>query len=250
MDSMNETGEQQATFPRRGTDYTPLPKGKHDGRVVSHAVQTIRATPEQVFNIYTRPELLPTWQEGVVSVTPTGANTLHWVMQDPGSEKQFEYDSEVLESVPSARHTSRVTSGPFESTTEMVTFEADPNGRGTIVTLVSDYKVPGGFITNALGSLFTRSPEQLTIENLRHLKQLMESREIPSVEGQPAGPRGIMGKWKQLLMGENIAPPPGTADRARPQDLPTEGSTTSSALLGMVLAVAGLAAWYGVRRLL
>ncbi len=241
--------QQQPTFPRTGSNYAPLPRGKGNGRVLAHAVQTIRATPEQVFHVYSRPELLPTWQEGVISVTSTGENTLHWSVQDPGTGTPLDFDSEILEAIPGKRHVSRVTSGPFESTTVTLTFEEEPNGRGTVVTLVNDFRLPGGVLANAVGAFVSRSPEQSTIENLRHLKQLMESREIPNVEGQPAGPRGVIGKWKQFLMGENMPKPPGTSDRARPQDMPIEKAGSNPLLLGSVAALVGLATWSVVRRL-
>ncbi len=249
---MDDTATQpeQATFPRAGSNYAPLPRGKRDGRVLAHAVQTINASSDQVFQIYSRPELLPAWQEGVVSVTVTGENSLHWVMQDPGTGKQIEFDSEVLETVPGQRHVSRIVNGPFETTTVMFSLEENAYGKGTVATLVGDFKVPGGIVGNAVAAVVSRSPEQTTIENLRHLKQLIESREIPSVEGQPTGPRGIVGKWKEFLMGENMAPPPGTTDRSRPGDLPRDaGGNTTAILLGSVAVAASLAAWFGVRRL-
>lgn len=242
---------QASTFPRSGNTYAPLPRSKGDGRVVAHAVQTINATPEQVYQVYARPELLPAWQEGVVSVTPTGENTLHWVMEEPGTGKQIEFDSGIVEALPGVRHVSRILNGPFESTTDTITFEASPNDRGTVVTLVSDFKVPGGLVGNAVAAVVARSPEQLAIENLRHLKQLIESTEIPSVEGQPAGPRGVVGRVKQFMMGENLPTPPGSSDRARPRDLPeaAAGHDNSAMVLGGVAALIALSAWYGIRRL-
>ena len=244
------TGQGAAVgFPRAGSNYQPLPREKGRGRVVAHAVQTIHATPEQVYQVYTRAELLPAWQEGVVSVTATGENTLHWVTEEPGTGKHLEFDSEIVEAIPALRHVSRITSGPLESTTDTVHFEPNAYGRGTVVTMISDFKVPGGLLSNALAAVASRSPEQITIENLRHLKQLIESTEIPSVEGQPAGPRGVMGKWKQFLMGENLPTPPGTSDRARPQDLPGAADHDNTAMvLGGVAALVALGAWYGLRR--
>ena len=161
----------------------------------------------------------------------------------------MEFDSEILEAVPGVRHVSRITSGPLETTTDTMTFEESPNGRGTIATMVSDFKMPGGAIANAVAAVVSRSPEQITIENLRHLKEMIESHEIPSVEGQPAGPRGIMGKWKQFLMGENMPTPPGSSDRAQPRDLPgQQAANLNGAVLGGVAVLAGLATWYGIRR--
>lgn len=213
---------QDVRFPKTGHAYAPLPNSSEGNRVQAHAVQTIAATPEQIYNVYTRIELLPTWQEGVVSVERTGDKTLHWVMQDPGTGKQFEFDAEELETVPGKRHVSRVTSGPTAGTTEIFTLEPHPAGRGTIVTLLTDYVLPGGAVANALSAAISRSPRNIVIEDLRHLKELIESGEIPTVEGQPAGRRGISGKLKQFLIGENMPTPPGTSDRARPQDMPAK----------------------------
>ncbi len=243
--------EIQVTFPRKGSDYVPLPRGHKDGLVQGHAVQTINAEPEHVYAVYSKLEMLPTWQDGVVHVTPTGENTAHWVIQDLGSGKQVEFDSEITEAVPGVRHVSRIVNGAFEGTTDTVTFAAHPAGRGTMVTWVSEFHVPGGVIGNAVAAVASRTPEQMLIENLRHLKQLIEAHEIPSVEGQPAGPRGVMGKWKQWLMGENLPVPPGTSDRARPRDMPAADESSGMPLkVAGVAIVAGAFAWYGIRRLL
>lgn len=216
------------TFPKKGAIWQPLPKGKQGKQMAAHTVQTIDATPEQVFNLYTRIEALPIWQEGVVSVERTGPKRLHWKMQDPGTGTHFEFDSVELESVPGKRHVSRVTSGPTAGTTETLTLAPHPAGRGTVATLVAEYTLPGGWVTKAVAAVVSRTPAQVLIENLRHLKELLEAGEIPTVEGQPAGRRGMSGKLKQLLYGENMPTPPGTSNRARPEDLPSNASQKPS----------------------
>lgn len=230
---------QEVRFPKTGHAYAPLPSSKEANRVQAHAVQTIAASPEQIYNIYNRIELLPTWQEGVVSVERTGDRTLHWIMQDPGTGKQFEFDAEELELIPGKRHVSRVTSGPTTGTTEIFTLELHPAGRGTIATLVSDFTLPGGGLTSALSAVISRSPTQVVIENLRHLKELIESGEIPTVEGQPAGRRGISGSLKRLLLGENMPTPPGTSDRAKPQDMP-KGNFLGTGISTQTITTVGL----------
>ena len=232
---------QEVKFPKTGHAYAPLPNSSEGNRVQAHAVQTINATPEQVYNTYASIELLPTWQEGVVSVTRTGDKTLHWVMQDPGTGVQTEFDAEEIELVPGKRHVSRVTNGPTAGTTDILTLEPHPAGRGTIATMVADLTVPGGAISNAISAVVSRSPRQIVIEDLRHLKELIESGQIPSVEGQPAGRRGISGKLKRLLLGENMPTPPGTSDRARPQDMPRK-NILGTGLSPQTLTTVGLVA--------
>lgn len=239
------------SFPKQGSIWQPLPKGKHGKQMAAHTVQTINATPDQVFNLYTRIEALPIWQEGVVSVERTGSKRLHWKMQDPGTGTPFEFDSEELESVPGKRHVSRVTSGPTAGTTETLTLQPHPAGRGTIATLVCEYTLPGGYATKIVAAVVSRTPTQVLIENLRHLKQLLETGEIPTVDGQSAGRRGISGTLKRLLYGENMPAPPGTSNTARPQDLPQKnsqkispwlkilGTTAAIAVFGILLYIEG-----------
>jgi uncharacterized membrane protein len=241
--------ETVVTFPRKGADYVALPSDSSKERVSAHAVQTIAAGAEEIFNLYSRAEAIPVWQDGVISVTPIEGGKHHWIMEDPTSGSQIEFDSEVLIATPGVRHVSRIVSGPFTGTTDTITFEAHPHGRGTVVTWISDFFLPAASLSNALAGLISRSPKQAVIENLRRLKQLMESGQIPSVEGQPAGPRGITGTWKRFLLGENIPPPPGTSDRAQPRDMPQHENTHTAWMLASVAVVAGATAWYGLRTL-
>lgn len=234
------TSTTQPKFPKQGSTWKPLPRGKQANRVQTHAVVTINASPEQVFNTYARAELLPTWQEGVISVERTGAHTLHWKMEDPGTGKQFEFDAEEVEVSSPRRHVSRVTTGPTAGTTATLTLHPHPAGRGTIATMVDDFTLPGGAFTNAIGALVSRSPQQITTENMRHLKELLESGEIPTVEGQSAGTRGITGKLKRYMIGENMPTPPGTRESARPEDLPSK--TSGSFLSSKTFAVASIIA--------
>ena len=245
---MAETVE--VTFPRTGSDYVPLPRGSEGNHVHAHAVQTIGATPEQVYALYARPESLPTWQEGVVSVTTTGEKTLHWILQDPTTGARTEFDAEIVEAVPGQKHVSRVLNGPSAGTVDTLTLSEAPAGRGTVATWVTDFHLPGGVLSKTIATALSRGPEQIVIENLRHLKELLEAGEIPSVEGQPAGPRGVMGKWKEFMLGENMPTPPGTSERARPQDLPDEASGTNAWVAGGVAVVAAAGAWWGMRKLI
>ncbi len=159
--------------------------------------------------------MIPRWQEFVISVEPVSDKLSRWVIGDPEDDdsKRLSFDSELTQDVPNERISWSSISDELEMA-GTVTFVASPEGRGTIVTLIHTTKLPGGVFGKAFASLGKRGPKQVVIENLRHFKQLAETGEVPSVKGQPHGPRGISGGFKKWMYGETNATPPGTSDLA------------------------------------
>ncbi len=239
----------EARFPMRGQNYEPLPSGKSGSRIQTHAAQTINATPDEVYNVYAEPRMLHLWQEGIISVTETGKNKLHWVAEDPGMRKRHEFDSEIVETARGRKHVSRITSGPLKGSTYTALFEEHPAGRGCIFTMIGDFHVPGGRFSNALAGAISRNPERILVEDVRHLKQLLESGEIPRVDYAVAGPRGASGKVKQFMLGEHLSVPPGTSDRPQTMDLRSvrdgseKSSAASTAIFIAVPVIAAAAIW-------
>jgi uncharacterized membrane protein len=68
-----------------------------------------------------------------------------------------------------------------------VRFQPAPSDRGTEVKVVMEYNLPGGALTATLAKLFGEEPEQQIGDNLKRFKQLMETGEIATTEGQSAG---------------------------------------------------------------
>ena len=199
----------------KGGVYSPLPNDVKEGKLRAHAMQTILVAPHALYELWHDVESAPLWMEYLVSVNITGAGTSHWVFGNPEEKdgKRLEFDSEVVADEPGVRIAWKsITEGIDES--GEVTFKENSNGRGTLVTLREFDRLPGGAVGNAVASLTMRSPNQMVIENLRHFKQLAESGEIPSVEGQPSGPRGFSGSLKSKLYGQNNPTPPGTSSEA------------------------------------
>ena len=199
-----------------GRRYVPPPSRGPEGEITGYAVQTINADRQALYTLWRDYRSLPLWQEYVVSVTPVGggveSSRSHWVLGDPTEPngKRVEFDSELTEDVPGEKLAWTAVSGDVDQSGS-VTFAPAFNGRGTLVTLIQNTKVPGGALGNAFAALAKRGPRQIVIENLRHFKQLAETGEIPTVEGQPNGPRGVQGKAKQWMYGENNPTPPGTS---------------------------------------
>ncbi len=201
------------SFPKTGSTYTPLPEKDEQGRVVASVVQTIQAEPEQLYRLWSDVTLFPRWQERVISVTQTGRGRSHWILgnhEDPDG-KRFEFDSEIAEDLPGRKLAWQSVSEEVDLS-GAVTFIEAPSGRGTLVTLTQVFKVPLGLFGNAVAAVTKRSPRQIVTEDLRHFKQLAESGEIPSVKGQPHGPRGVSGEIKEWMYGETNPTPPGTSE--------------------------------------
>ena len=196
---------------QQGDVYVQPPMKGDDGEVIGRSVQTIGRDAEALYAMWSDVESIPRWQEYVVSVTPISERVSHWVMGNPEDPdgKRVEFDSEVTESIPGRRIAWRsITKDVDQSGT--VTFEETP--RGTRVTLTQASKVPGGALGNAIAGFAKRSPRQIVTEDLRHFKEMAETGEIPSVKGQPHGPRGLTGSIKKWMYGETNPTPPGSSE--------------------------------------
>ena len=56
------------------------------------------------------------------------------------------------------------------------------------------YNPPGGKLGAAFAKIFGEEPNQQVHEDLHRFKQLMETGEIPTTRGQPAGRRSLLGR--------------------------------------------------------
>jgi uncharacterized membrane protein len=183
--------------------YVPVPENS-DGKIRVRTTAVIQVGAEALYAIWRNVEAAPQWQEQVIRVASTGATTSHWVMKS--NEKRIEWDSEVMIDEPGKRIAWRSTGGESDNAGEVI-FEKAPGGRGTMVTVVQEFRM--GKIASAWETLVGRNPKQAVIENLRHFKALAETGEIPRTQGQPHGDRGVIGKLKESAYGEKTKTPPG-----------------------------------------
>jgi uncharacterized membrane protein len=184
--------------------YLPPPEDK-DGKVWVRTSAVIQADPQALYALWRDVEAAPQWQEQITRVTRTGERTSHWVMQK--DDKTIEWDAEILADEPGRRIAWRSTGGDLDQAGEVV-FDPAPTGRGTMVTLLQEFKLSK--IALAWESMTDRNPKQGVIENLRHFKALAETGELPRTQGQPHGPRGTIDGGKSSAYGETIPVPEGT----------------------------------------
>jgi uncharacterized membrane protein len=183
--------------------YLPPPEDK-DGKIWVRTTALVQANAQALYAIWRDVESAPLWQEQITRVVATGPKTSHWIMESDG--KTIEWDSEVMADEPGVRITWRSIGGDSNNAGEVI-FEEAPGGRGTMVTVLQEFRM--GRLTTVWETLVGRNPKQAVIENLRHFKAFAETGEIPRVQGQPHGDRGIVGKMKESTYGEKITTPPG-----------------------------------------
>lgn len=180
------------------------PPADRDGKTWVRATALVQGSPEQLYSLWRDIEAAPKWQEMITDVISTGPKTSHWVMKTAG--KTIEWDSEILNDEPGRRIAWRTVAGDINEAGEVL-FETAPGGRGTIVTVLQEFRQ--GKLATAAQTIVSRNPKQAVIENLRHFKAFAETGEIPRIQGQPHGPRGASGSMKASVYGEKIDTPPG-----------------------------------------
>jgi len=146
----------------------------------------INKPQDQLYQFWRDFQNLPRFMRHLESVRVTGERHSHWVAKAPAGAK-VEWDAEITEERPNQFIAWRSVEGSDIPNWGSVRFEQGPRGRGSVVTVELHYKPPGGRLGAKMARIFGEEPEQQVNEDLRRFKQLMETGEIPTTEGQPAG---------------------------------------------------------------
>jgi uncharacterized membrane protein len=146
---------------------------------------TINRSSDELYMFWRNFQNLPGIMRHVESVSWIDELRSHWVAIGPAG-KRLEWDAEIYNEVPYELIAWRSLPGSDVVHAGSVHFE--PNaGRGTKVKVVLNYNVPGGKLTALFAKPFGAEPGQMIEQDLRRFKQLMETGEIPTTEGQPTG---------------------------------------------------------------
>jgi uncharacterized membrane protein len=155
---------------------------------------TINRSPEEVYRFWRDFQNLPRFMKRLESVQATGDKRSHWVAKAPAGTT-VEWDAEITEDRPNELIAWRSLEGADVDNVGSVRFERAPGGRGTVVKVNMQYSPPAGAIGAGVAKLFGEDPEWQIKNALRRFKQLMETGEIITTEGQPAG-RSSSVSWR------------------------------------------------------
>ncbi|HEY1233607.1 MAG TPA: SRPBCC family protein [Candidatus Binatia bacterium] len=154
----------------------------------------INCSPDAVYKFWRDFQNLPKFMSNLESVETLSDKRSHWCVIGPAG-KRLEWDAEITDEQESRLIAWRSLEGAQIENCGFVRFETAPGGRGTHVKVQLQYSPPGGIFGARVAQLFGREPRQQIHEDLHHLKQIMETGEIITTEGQPAG-RGSATSWK------------------------------------------------------
>lgn len=150
---------------------------------------TVNLPKEQLYRIWRNFENLPRFMKHLQRVDvdeSTDGKRSHWVAKAPFG-REIEWDAEMTDEWENEHISWRSLPGSSVGSTGSVHFADAPGGRGTIVHVSMQYNPPGGSMGAVIARLFGEEPGQQLRNDLRNFKQIMETGEIASVEGQPSG---------------------------------------------------------------
>lgn len=159
--------------------------GGSRGIYVGEAVTIRRAVPD-VYRVWRRLDELPRFMTHLVSVTTLDRGLSRWVAKGPAGAT-VEWTARIVDEIENQLIAWQSVDGSAVDTAGSVRLVGDD--RGTILRVRLQYDPPAGRAGAAVAWLWGEEPRMQVREDLRRFKQLMETGEIATTEGQPSGRR-------------------------------------------------------------
>jgi uncharacterized membrane protein len=152
----------------------------------------VAKSPQECYDYWRNLNNAPNFMRAVESVTVLDERRSHWVAKVGG--KNIEWDSRISEDKPGERIAWHSDADAPLTHAGVVSFEPAPGNRGTVIRLVMHYQPPAGGAGLSAARLLGKAPADEVRENLRRFKQILETGEIATTRGQPAGRRSVVAR--------------------------------------------------------
>ena len=150
--------------------------GRGQGTKVKQSV-TLNRPVLEVYRFWRNFENLPRFMDHLEAVTVIDETRSHWVAKGP-SGTRAEWDAVIHKEIEDELIAWRSLPGSEIKSAGSVHFTPSADGTGTEVRVVLSYKPPAGKLGGALAKLFGEEPSKQVAEDLRRLKQVMDSSEV------------------------------------------------------------------------
>ena len=159
----------------------------------------INRPPEDVYRFWRDFANLPRFMPHLLSVRDLGNSRSHWVAKAPMGSS-VEWDAELTADLPNTQLSWRSCEGADVENSGTVRFERAAGNRGTILKVEMQYRPVAGILGANVAKALGQAPEKQVKVDLLRFKQLLETGEIATTEGQPAGRgRSISRKFDDLI---------------------------------------------------
>jgi uncharacterized membrane protein len=151
---------------------------------------TVKRPVEEVYRFWRDLANLPSFMVHLASVEPIDNGRSRWTANAPAG-RTVQWEAEVVEDKPNERIAWRSLEGSQVGNSGSVWFAPAPRGGGTEVRVELAYDPPGGALGKVVAKLFGEEPQQQITDDLRRLKQVLETGEVVRSEGSPEGTRSL-----------------------------------------------------------
>jgi len=139
----------------------------------------------EVYGYWRKLENLPRFMNHLESVTEVDKTRSMWKAKAPRG-RTVEWNADIVEEEINRKIAWKSVQGADVPNAGQVLFE-EVAGGGTKVAALLTYSPPAGVFGAIIARLFGEEPNQTVKEDLRRFKQIMETGEAPTTEGQPRG---------------------------------------------------------------
>lgn len=177
-----------AAFAIQGTQ---LRDGAGAQRQFARANILVNCEPSRAYQFWRRFENLPEFMQHLNSVSVIDNRRSRWSAYGPGNTL-VEWIAEIVAERDNEIIAWRSVEDSEVQVDGSVEFRTAPGNRGTFVDATIQYRPPAGAFGSKLARIFGKDPAFLMEQDLRRFKALIETGEIPTIEGQTHGPRSAL----------------------------------------------------------
>jgi uncharacterized membrane protein len=178
---------------KQGARQTMGERTTESGALAVEKCITVNKSPEECYRFWRNFDRFPEFMQHLEAVEKITDTRSHWKAKAPIGAS-VEWDADITDDQPGELLAWHSVDGADVDNGGTVRFEPAPGGRGTIVRVEMQYKPPGGKAGALVAKLFGENPSQQMDGDLRRFKQIIETGEVTTTEGQSAGERSAMVK--------------------------------------------------------
>lgn len=166
-------------------------RNQGERELVAHGSVLLNSSPMKAYLLYRNFEDLPLFMRHLETVTKLGDKRYRWIALGPlGME--IKWDLEIVDEREGDFIAWRTLPNSEFSAEGSIRFQEAPGKRGTILNATFQYDAPAGRLGASLIKVLGKNAGFKMQQDLRRFKALVETGEIPTIDGQSHGPRSAL----------------------------------------------------------